>query len=37
MELKEGKKVVGELVGSVKQVKTINGLGVFSATTHSLV
>lgn len=37
MELKEGKKVVGELVGSVKQMKTINGLGVFSATTRSLV
>lgn len=37
MELKEGKKVMGELVGSVKQVKAMNGLGMFSATTHSLV
>lgn len=31
MGLKEGKKVTGELVGSVKQVKTMNDLGMFSA------
>lgn len=31
MGLKEGKKVMEELVGSVKQVKTMNDLGMFSA------
>lgn len=31
MGLKEGKKVMGELVGSVKQVRTMNDLGMFSA------
>lgn len=31
MGLKEGKKVTRELVGSVKQVKAMNDLGMFSA------
>lgn len=31
MGLKEGKKVMEELVESVKQVKTMNDLGMFSA------